>query len=137
METNDDKKLDQLIGKYIRLTSLDSPSQGFEERIMQKLRTAKILNKTPYKPLISKFTWSLLVLTFLTLVTYVMVTSEGENYLWLKNINYEPVFVGSFFKSFDQLKFSSITFYSLICFCIVLAIQLPVLKHYFDKQLKY
>lgn len=137
MEMNDDKKLDQLIGKSIRLVSLNAPSEGFEESILEKIQAVEIKNKALNKPLISKLTWVFLGAGFVSLMVYLIATLDTEQSLWFKDFNYTNVFANRFFETFDAIQFGSTLFYSVICFFSMLVIQLPFLKHYFDKQLKY
>jgi uncharacterized membrane protein YbhN (UPF0104 family) len=137
MESNEDKKLDQLIRKSIRLRSFDAAPEDFEELILQKIQAVKMKDKEPYKPLISAFGWTVIGLGFLALITYLVIISYGQPSIWLKGIDYTGSFQNKFLKDFDVLKFSSAVFYSVVCFFIVLAVQLPFLKQHFDKQLNY
>lgn len=137
MEINNDKQLNQFIGKSIRLISLSSPSENFEERILQKIQTSEIKNEVLDKPLISKLTWILLGLGFVSLMVYLTTLFDTQQSLWIKNSNDIDTYFSRFFSTFEPLQFSSTVFYSVMCFFIMIAIQLPILKHYFDKQLKH
>ena len=82
MKDQEDKYLDDLTKKVFRDASLKSPSSDFIDNVMA--RVTDYSQATVYKPLISKFTWTIIFLGFGALISYILffeAPTETSNWL--------------------------------------------------------
>ena len=135
MKNNIDKHLEKLTNKIMEETSLESPSFDFTDNIMSQVQIIKTSDVTVYKPLISKSIWILIALGFITLIGYLILGTTSQDSEALFTINFDALFNNRFTKALSAMKFSDTLMYAIVSLGIMLFIQIPLLKNYFDNRL--
>lgn len=131
MKTNEDKQLEKLVARMMKETTLDTPSIDFTSKVMSQVLATQKSETTIYKPLISTPTFIIIFGGLIFLIAFILTngnTSSNNTYLNL-NLN--------FFTNFNPVRsfhFSKITTYSVVLTTLMLFIQIPLLKNYFDKK---
>lgn len=131
MKTNEDKQLEKLVDRMMKEKTLDTPSIDFTSKVMSQVLATQKSETTIYKPLISTPTFIIIFGGLIFLIAFILTngnTSSNNTYLNL-NLN--------FFTNFNPVRsfhFSKITTYSVVLTTLMLFIQIPLLKNYFDKK---
>lgn len=72
-------KLDKQFEQLMKGINIDSPSQGFSLKVMERIQAEAIVQKhslvEDYQPVISKRTWIILIAAFIFLMVYITVSS--------------------------------------------------------------
>ena len=120
-----DKEVEQFIEKIMKETSLETPSFDFTSKIMAQVAVAEKSKVTVYKPLISKPVWYSISGIILALIAYSFFsgTTESEFDFNFKMPDLMP-----------NIQFSDATSYAVLIVAMMLLIQIPILKNYFDKR---
>ncbi|WP_299524357.1 hypothetical protein [Winogradskyella sp.] len=131
----DDKRIEDLVNKLMSADSLDKAPLDFTDKVMAKVEAISNSGVTVYKPLIPKYIWWLLAIGFATLVGYVFFKEPKEGISLTERYNLPDV-------SFNLLEnisldFSSTLMYAVVLFAIMVSIQIPLLKQYFNNRLSY
>ncbi len=131
MKVSEDKNIEKLIDNLMKDATLESPSFDFTSKVMSQVLATKTSEATTYKPLISKQVFIALFSSLTVLVIYILFngnTSSGNDFLRLNyNLLHDLNLV-------DTFRFSKITTYSVVLTTIMLFIQIPLLKNYFDRK---
>jgi len=135
MKNNIDKHLEKLTNKIMNETPLESPSFDFTDNIMSQVEMIKTSDVTVYKPLISKSTWIIIALGFITLIGYLIFGATSQESEALFSINFDALFNNRFTETLSTVKFSDTLMYAVVSLGIMLFIQIPLLKNYFDNRL--
>ena len=135
MKNNIDKHLEKLTSKLMEETSLESPSFDFTDNIMSQVQIIKTSDVTVYKPLISKSIWILIALGFITLIGYLILGTTSQDSEALFTINFDVLYNNRFTETLSVMKFSDTLMYAVVSLGIMLFIQIPLLKNYFDNRL--
>jgi hypothetical protein len=125
-----DKNTNELIKKAMQHMDLESPSKDFNVNLMSKIESLSNSKSMVYKPLISKKTWVILILSTIVVLAYSNLSTTINS---TTLINYSEVSLPSL--NIPKLKISPITFYSLLLIGIIILIQGTVLKNYFNKRI--
>lgn len=76
-------KLDKQFEQLIKGINIDSPSQGFSLKVMERIQAEAVVQKPflveNYQPVISKRTWSILIATFILLLVYITVSDPDAS----------------------------------------------------------
>ncbi len=131
----DEKRIEALIDKLMANETLEQPALDFTDNVMSKVEAISVSTATVYKPLIPKSVWLLIGISFVALVGYIYlkepVTSSGWlNHFNLSNISINPLEKVSF-------NFSNTLMYAVVLLGIMVSIQVPLLKHYFNKRMAF
>lgn len=132
MKTNENKAIEKLADKIMMEHALDSPSPGFTSNVMSKVLAITTSKTTTYTPLISK---PILILIFggtVLLFIYLLTGSAETSGSLFAPTNFPKINLA---KWYNGLKFSNITAYAALCCVTIFFIQIPLLKHHFEKQL--
>ena len=74
-------KLDKQFEQMMKGVQIDSPSSDFTLRVMSHIQAEAAVQRKSvlqnYQPVISKRTWIILIVTFILLLIYVMVSSQN------------------------------------------------------------
>jgi len=132
MESNE-KKIEAFIDKLMTADSLEQPSLDFTDKIMTKVESISNSTATVYKPLISKSVWYVIIGCFLALVAYIYLKEPAASSglfdrFNLSNISINPLQNVSF-------NFSKTLMYAMALLVIMMSIQIPLLKQYFNKRM--
>ena len=132
---HDNNKLDAMLERLMRDEALESPSDGFTDKVMDKVYALEASSATAYKPLISKRTWLLIAMLFLALVVYVILNGNSAESQWLSTIEV-PKFELNLFDNFN-FQFSKTLSYGAIFLAVMIGVQMTILKSYFDRRFSY
>jgi len=134
MKENVDKHIEQLVGKVMKKSTLESPSQDFTANVMSQLEPSKQSITTIYKPLITKRVWALISVVFISFLVYTVFVNKPETSDWFNRINFNEMNFDKISNAFSQIKAPKTAAYIIGVFAMMLLVQLTFLKNYFDKR---
>jgi len=129
MKENANKYLDQFVDKVMKTSKLETPSFDFTAKVMSQVSATSKSTVTVYKPLISKTVWGILLVLGAGLVVFSIFSKDNTTLGWFDQLDFSKVS-----NVFSGVKISQTTMYSLLMFGVMLFIQIPLLKHYFNKR---
>lgn len=132
-----DKNIEELIGKTMSHSTLESPSLDFTAHVMSQVEAVAKTSTTVYKPLISKKVWGLLFGFALVLVAFSIFGTQPESKNWFDTIDFSIFSNNKVTNAVSGFRFSQTTFYAILMCAIMLFIQVPLLKHYFNKRMEF
>jgi hypothetical protein len=121
-----DKNIEKFIEKIMEEASLETPSFDFTSKIMAQVTVAESAKIKEYKPLISKQAW-FAIFTILVAVIGFSFFGDAQKTQFDFGLN-------SFLKQLPTLHFSDTITYSILIVTLMILIQIPLLKNYFDKR---
>jgi len=137
MDRNTDKQIENLVEKMMKGISLETPSFNFTDMVMAQVLETKTSQATVYKPLISKWIWYIVFAGIFGLMIYLNFTDLNETSGSLfESLNLKALPSFNISKAMESFHFSKITMYACVFLTLMLFIQIPVLKHYMDKQIE-
>lgn len=137
MKEHTEQHLDKLAKKVMQLSSLKSPSLDFTAKIMAKVETSSTSSITVYKPLISKSGWLIISILVIGGLTYGIFSSGLEGLGWFDNVDYSIISNNKVTEAIYGVTFSKTLMYAIGFFGLVFFIQIPMMKHYFNRQFEY
>ncbi|WP_411768184.1 hypothetical protein [Winogradskyella sp. A3E31] len=130
-----DKKIEELVNKLMTDDSLEQAPNDFTDNVMSKIEALSASKAIVYKPLIPKYLWWLIGAGFLGLVSYVLFQDSGNTASLSERYNLPDVALNPFEGfSFD---FSNTFMYVFVLLAIMLSIQIPLLKQYFNNRMSF
>jgi hypothetical protein len=123
-----DKNIEKFIGKIMAESTLESPSIDFTSKVMSQILVAERSKIQDYKPLISTPIWIVILGSLISLILYTVFGNEpydseiGHSYI----VNTANLF--------SELHFSKNTIYAILIVPLMILIQIPLLKNYYDKK---
>lgn len=135
MNENADKYLDELSQKLMNKSSVEQPSLDFTQKVMSQIEDVKISSVTTYVPLISKRIWFVIVILLVAISSYLAFfgTFNNDN-TWISQLRFDRLSEYSIPNPMANVEFSQTLFYAFLLFAIMMCVQIPILKHYFDKR---
>ncbi|WP_243472554.1 hypothetical protein [Winogradskyella sp. MH6] len=132
---NEDKRIEELVDKLMANDSLEKAPVNFTNDVMSKIEALSETKTIIYKPLIPKYVWWLLGLGFVALIVNVILNKPSDSSSLSERYNLPEVS----FDVFNNLSvdFSSTLMYATVLLAIMVAIQVPLLKQYFNQKLSY
>lgn len=130
-----DKHIEKLVDKTMKKSSLESPSFNFTNTVMARVNALESDTITTYKPLISKPMWLAILVIAITIVLYIMFGMTTTETGWLSFIDLSVLTDNKLSNAMSGFKVSNTVMYGVVLFGIMLFIQVPLLKHYFDKRI--
>lgn len=134
MEKNNDKNIDELLKKSIQQLTLDSPSIDFTSSVMKKVEKLQKSKSIVYKPLISKPFWFLIIGCILTILVYSFLSIDQNQ---PSIINFNGLFEQVPSISIPEISISKTMKNSILVIGLLFLIQIPLLKHYFNKRIDF
>ena len=129
MREHTNKDLENFVDKVMKSSSVEIPSFDFTSKVMSQVTATSKSSVTAYKPLISKTTWGIILLFTVGVVVYSSFSKDTINLGWLDKLDLSKVP-----NLFSGIKISNTVMYSLLMFAVMLFIQVPLLKHYYNKR---
>ena len=123
----ENKKVEKFIEKVMKQTSLETPSFDFTSKIMAQVSVLEQSKIKEYKPLISKAGWFGIFGSLIAVIAYTFFNGSKESQL---DINFSAE-VSSLIPT---VHFSDTTTYAVLIVTLMVLIQIPILKNYFDKR---
>lgn len=136
MKDNVDNHIDKLVKKSMKKTSLESPSLGFTNSVMAQVNALQHSTVTTYRPLISKPVWFVIFTVALLIVLYIIFGTTTNDAGWLSFIDLSFITNNKFSNALSGFNVSKSVMYAVVLFGLMLFIQIPILKHNFDKRLE-
>jgi hypothetical protein len=129
-----DKYYENLVDKVMAESTLQKPSADFTSKIMSQILIAEKNKTIVYKPLISKTVWFVILGCLIASVGYAIFggkeTMQNDlvvsDLLYSKIENMTPLF-----------QFSKNTSYAVLIVVLMVLIQIPLLKNYYDKRYRF
>lgn len=142
MNANSDKKLEKLVDKIMKDAKLDSPSFDFTNKVMSKVNALNSNSVTVYKPLISKTGWLIICIILLALTVYIATVTETNSTGFLSALDFSVLRNNKIVHIMQGFELPGITLsksliYSLFFLGIMVCVQIPLLKHHFNKRLEH
>ena len=134
MKENADKHLDDLSRKVIGKSAIESPSFDFTKTIMSQIKTLETFRVTTYVPLISKRMWLLISVGIASVIGYVLFGSPNTETTWFQYLKLDRYLNLEGADTFTGFDVSQTMLYVALLFAVMLAIQIPILKHHLDKR---
>ena len=132
---NDEKKIEVFIDQLMSEDVLEKPSLDFTNNVMFKVEALANSKATVYKPLISKPVWFVILGSFLALVGNIYLKEPVTNSEWINRFDISIV-ANNLFGNFS-VNFSSTLMYAFVFLALMVSIQVPLLKHYFNKRMTF
>jgi len=134
MKENADKYLDHLAKKVFDKDSIESPSFDFTNTVMSQVNALKESKLTAYTPLISKTSWIFISIGFIALITYLYFGIETESSSWFSAIDFSVLTNNKVTNAISGFAISKTFMYAIVFFGLMLFVQIPLLKHNYNKQ---
>lgn len=134
MKENVDKNIDRLVDKMMKDASVESPSFNFTNNIMLQVEALQKSEVTTYKPLISKRIWVFVLISFTILIGYFIFGAKLEGSSWFSAIDFSVLSNNRLSEALSSFAISKTVLYAVMLFGIMMCIQIPLLKNYFDKR---
>ena len=128
-----DKNIEDFARFIIKEATIETPSENFVAKVMDKIQVEKapILNKE--KPLISVIGWLFIFLFVVGICSFILFgTYESSSLL----SNFDWSFMNNLpsLNLLDNIHFSSTFNFSFIFFSVLVILQLVVIKNYANKE---
>jgi len=132
---NEDKRIEELVDKLMANDSLEKAPVNFTNDVMSKIEALSETKTIVYKPLIPKYVWWLLGSGFVALIVNVILNKSSDSSSLSERYNLPEMS----FDLFNNLSvdFSSTLMYATVLLALMVAIQVPLLKQYFNQKLSY
>ncbi|WP_411895428.1 hypothetical protein [Winogradskyella sp. A2] len=130
-----DKRIEELVNKLMAADSLEKAPLEFTDNVMAKVEALQKSTVTVYKPLIPKYVWWLIGSGFIALVGYIIFNQPKSTTSLSDRYNIPEV-------SFNLLKdvsfdFSNTLLYAMVLLAIMVSVQIPLLKQYFNNRMAF
>lgn len=136
MNENADKHLDELSRKVMRHSTIEHPSIDFTQNVMSQVENIATSDVTTYVPLISKRLWFLIITALVAIGSLAFFGIFNNSNSWFDRLPLDRISEYSFPNPFATIEFSQTVLYAALLFAIMMCIQIPILKRYFDKRLE-
>lgn len=130
MSDDKEKQLDEWSKKLFDKIALETPSFNFTTQVMKEVVLLSENKSVKYTPLISKKVWFIIGLVFSGLLGFAVFAKVLTTESWFStrsNIKMTALI--------PELSVSKTALYAIVLFGIMLLIQLPLLKQYFNNRL--
>ncbi|WP_242085376.1 hypothetical protein [Aestuariivivens sediminis] len=132
MKDDANNPLDVLIKNLIKEDTIERPSLNFSEAVMSRIEILKENKVTVYKPLISKWGWTVVVSLCVTVLFYVLFFgNQSESMVWFNTLDFSVI--GDVISGF---RLSKVGMYSVLLFGIMFCVQISFLKQHFEKRIE-
>lgn len=132
MKVNEDKHIEKFIDKVMKEVAIEKPSINFTSKVMAQVISTKKSEITTYQPLISKYSWMIVLGGFLALGFFLITNGDTSSKSWISSIDLSVLS----YNIFSKVAFSKITFYAVLLLTLMFYIQIPLIKNQIDKQYK-
>ena len=123
-----DKNIEKFIEKIMTESTLDAPSTDFTSKVMSQILVVEKIKIQQYTPLISKTIWIVIIGSLISLILYASFGNEQYD----SEIGHS--YVLSISNIFSESHFSINTIYAILIVPLMILIQIPLLKNYYDKK---
>ena len=131
----DEKRIEALIDKLLANETLEQPASDFTENVMSEVEAISNSISTVYKPLIPKSVWLLIAVSFVALFGFIYLKEPATSSGWLERFNLSNIAINPLENV--SFNFSKTLMYAVVLLAIMVSIQVPLLKHYFNKRMAF
>lgn len=135
MEEQVDKHIEKLTDKMLGETSIESPSFDFTAVVMSQVEALENKAITTYKPLIPKYLWFIFCFALIAITGYLFINNTGSETSLLSNLDFSKITNNTITQSVSEFKMPKTFMYAILFLGLMICVQVPVLKNYFDKRL--
>ena len=136
MEKHLNKKLEETTEKMMKDLQVEKPSSNFTSFLMQEIQNLDTKEATQYQPLISKPVWIVLSLILIATTIFIAFNSNTSNMEWLQSFNFNDLFENKLTHGLSAIALPKTFAYAIGLFGLMLCLQIPLLKHHFNKRLQ-
>jgi len=104
---------------------------------LAKVEASATSSITVYKPLISKSGWLIISILVIGGLTYGIFSSGLEGLGWFDNVYYSIISNNKVTEAISRITFSKTLMYAIGLCGLMFLIQIPMMKHYFNRQFEY
>lgn len=130
MKDNETKQIEHLVAKAMQKASMEIPSVQFTNRVMEALH-AQQSAVTSYRPLFPKFIWVAIAALIVGITGYIWFLAEPGS-LDLPSFSFAFMKNNVISKEVAAITIPKITSYAVMLLAVMLCVQIPMLKRYFD-----
>ena len=134
MKEQANTQVEKLVDKMMKSSALESPSVDFTSQILSKIETLQQSKTTVYQPLISKKIWVLIISGCMALVVYAFFSTSSESSSWLSTVDYSKLPNFNISERLSTITFSKTMMYAIVLLSLMVFVQIPLLKNYYDKR---
>ena len=131
----DDKKIEELVNKLMEADALEQAPINFTDNVMSKIEALSNSKAMVYKPLIPKYILWLFGTGFIGIIGYLLFTQPTGSSTLLERFNLSDISLDPF--EGLTFEFSNTLIYAMVLFAIMLSIQIPILKQYFNSRMSF
>lgn len=131
----DEKRIEAFVDKLMANDTLEQPTLDFTDNVMSKVESISNSIATVYKPLIPKSVWFVIIASFVALVGYIYLKEPVTSSGWLDRFNLSNTAINPLENV--AFNFSKTLMYAVVLLAIMVSIQVPLLKHYFNKRMAF
>ena len=135
MQEQVNKHIEKLTDKMLGETSIESPSFDFTAAVMSQVESLENSSITAYKPLIPKYLWFVVGFALILITGYLFVNNTGSEASLLSNLDFSKITNNTITQSVSEFKMPKTFMYAILFLGLMICVQVPVLKNYFDKRL--
>ena len=131
MKEDENKELEQLIGKAMKNMPLETPSFDFTSRVMAQAAITPKKAIPAYKPILPKTFWLVSAIIIIGLICYANFSGtphEKTSY----GIDLEQAYNSKISHITSQLSFSKTTMYATVALLLAMLVQIPIIRNYFQ-----
>lgn len=133
MKEQETKDLEQLVSKVMQKSTLETPSFQFTDKVMAAINAEHQSAAIRYRPLIPKYIWAAITVTILGITAYLWFLIQPAPLNW-PTLSFDFMENNLLSNEVTSLNPSKITVYALLLLAVMVCVQIPMLKRYFDKQ---
>ena len=135
MKDNLDKHIEKLVDKAMKHSVLESPSADYTNVVMERVNALGKISVTTYRPLFSKPMWIALFAIAVVMVSYIVFGAGVSESSWFDTIDLSVITETKLSNALSGFEVSKTVVYAIVFFGLMLFIQVPILKKYFDNRL--
>lgn len=134
MKEQTDNDLESLTKKLFEGMDKETPSFDFTYHVMAQVDALAKNKVTTYQPLISKTGWILIGSAFIAFIAYILYSNQVADLGWFDAINFNVFTNNEFTEGLSRIALPKTVVYAIVLFGLMLCVQIPFLKHHFDKR---
>ncbi len=133
MKENEAKQIEDLVAKAMQKSTLETPSYQFTDKVMAAVNAQQHSAVTRHIPLIPKYMWVAIAVLTIGFTAYIWSVVQPTPIAW-PTLSFDFMKNNLLSKEVGAITFSKITGYAVMLLALMLCVQIPMLKRYFDKQ---
>lgn len=136
MKESVDKNMEELTNKMMKDDTLQSPSLDFTSYVMSQIEESSPSEVTKYKPLISSWFWAVILIGLVALIALFAFGGVIGTTSWFDKINFRVLYNNRLAEGVSSLTISKTLVYAVVLLGVMMSIQIPLLKYYFNRRLE-